>query len=283
MELSPNLPNIKKNSTKDLIIKILSYKWPLSIKRLKSILKKEYSVNVSYQSVYQNINELIEKEIVQKQENEFLLNLDWIEQIQQFGKAVEQGYKGKKKIIGSDIESAQITFDSAYDFFQFILEMISNNLDTFSDEEKKQGDIPLAYVMLTHLWSPFVASKSDYKTIKRFAKYGSVYYACKKKNIIDRMLGNFYKSFNAKVKLGCDVASDSDMYVIGEYVIQVFLPIEVKKEIDRVYTSTKDILSFDIVKFYWNLGHKKTEIEVLVNKNPALSKRLKEQVLGYFA
>lgn len=282
MELSPNLPNIKKNSTKDLIIKILSYEWPLPIKKLKSLLKKEYSLSLSYQSIYQNLNELIEKEIVEKKDNEFLLNMDWIEQIQEFGKAVEQTYKGNRKIIGTEIQSTQLTFKSAYELFKFILEMISNHLDTFSDEDKKTGDIQLAFAQQTHLFSPFVASKADYKLIKKFSQYGSVYYACKSDSMIDKMLANFYKSFNAKVKLGVDVASDSDIFVIGDWVIQIFFPTTVKKDIAKIYSSTKDILSLDIVKFYWNLGHQSQDLEVLLNKNPTLSSQIRERILNYF-
>jgi hypothetical protein len=282
MEISPNLPNIKKNSTKDIIIRILSYQWPLSIKKLKAILKKEYGINVSYQSIYQNLNELIEKEIVDKKNNEFLLNMDWIEQIQEFGRAVEQTYKGNRQIIGSEVESTQITFNSAYDLFKFILEMISNHIDTFTEEQKKQGDLQIAHVLQTHLWSPFVASKTDYGLIKKLGSFGSVYYVCKNKSLIDRMLANFYKSFNAKVKLGADVASDSEMYIIGDWVVQVFIPIEVKKEIDRIYSITKDILSFDIIRFYWTVGHQKVDIEVLINKNPSLADRLRIQVMNAF-
>jgi hypothetical protein len=282
MEISPNLPNIKKNSTKDIIIKIMSYEWPVSIKKLKTTLKKEYGINVSYQSIYQNLNELIEKGIVEKKNNEFLLNLDWIEQIQEFGKAVELTYKGNKKILGTEIESTQMTFDSAYDLFKFILEMISNHIDTFSDEQKKQGDIALAHIQQTHLWSPFVASKNDFSLIKKLGQYGSVYYACKNNTLIDRMLANFYKSFNAKVKLGVDVASDSDIYIIGDYVVQVFVPVEVKKDIEKIYSGTKDILSFDVIRFYWNLGHQKQDLEVLINKNPGLAERLRQQVINAF-
>jgi uncharacterized protein YlzI (FlbEa/FlbD family) len=282
MDISPNLPNIKKNSTKDSIIRILSYNWPLSIKKLKSILKKEYSVNVSYQSIYQNLNELLEKEIVIKRNNEYLLNLDWIEQIQEFGRAVKQTYNGHKKIIGSDIDSTQLTFDTGYEFFKFIIELISNHIDTFTEEEKKKGDIQIAHVQQGHLMSPFVTTKGDFKLIKKLGRYGSVYYACRGNTLVDKMLSRFYTSFNAKVKLGADVASDSDIYIVGDWVVQVFIPVELKNEIKKIFSSTKDILSFDIVKFFWNLGHQKHEFEVLINKNPLLAKRIKGQVMSYF-
>jgi len=282
MDFSPTLPNIKKNSSKDIMIRILSANWPLSIKKIKTHLKRDYGISVSYQGIYQSLNELIEKNIVEKKNNEFLLNIDWIRGIQEFGKSVEQSYKGQRKIIGSGIKSAQMTFNSGYDLFKFILDMITDHINSFSDEEKKKGGLDLAYVQQTHLWSPFVATKGDYKQIKELGKYGSVYYLCKNNTLMDKMLTKFYESFNAKVKLNSDVASDADIYVIGDWTIQVFLPIEIKKQINNAYSSTKDILSFDIIKFYWNLGHMNQEFEVLVNKTPSLAKIIKEQVRANF-
>src|SRR4030043_224159 len=67
MALTLTLPQLgEKASTKDYVITILGYDWPLSIKKIFNLIKKRYGHNVTYQAVFKAVNELVASGDVEK-------------------------------------------------------------------------------------------------------------------------------------------------------------------------------------------------------------------------
>ena len=86
-------PFFNQEGVKELIIKILSSTWPISVKEISSILRKGYNVKVSYQAVHKAVNELLRKKILTKNsQKSYELNTDWIKEVKQFSLKLEQSY-----------------------------------------------------------------------------------------------------------------------------------------------------------------------------------------------
>ena len=66
------------DSSKDLILRILSEEWPLSAKEIFSKVSKISSKDISYQAIHKTLNSLVEENIVQKVEGKYLLSLSWV-------------------------------------------------------------------------------------------------------------------------------------------------------------------------------------------------------------
>ncbi len=64
-------------STKDSIVGILSVSWPLSAIKIWNALSKQ-SHNISYKATYKALQELTEEKIVEKTNNEYKLNEQWL-------------------------------------------------------------------------------------------------------------------------------------------------------------------------------------------------------------
>lgn len=165
-----------------------------------------------------------------------------------------------------------LKFDAAYDVFQFLLKTIDDNI----------GEGENAYAYVSHLVSPFFASKNDFKTIKRIEKKGKVHYICRSDSPFDQILSKFYEGFNSKVKLGIKLSFDGDIYAVHDLIIKVKVKEDFIKELDDLYFDTKSILSFNMMRFVKDFALKKVDFDITIEKNKKLANKIKEDLSGYF-
>ncbi len=95
----------KNKSTKEAIIQILSSEWPLSLNKIHNKLKKKHSIGLTYQATHKSINELVEEKILHKEKKEYKLNIEWINNVEQFGKKLRESYIKKDQIPNIEVGS----------------------------------------------------------------------------------------------------------------------------------------------------------------------------------
>lgn len=71
----------RKRNVREAIISILSKEFPLNIKKIYNRVRKEYSLNVTYQAVFNMVKEMLEDGILEKSEREYRLNMNWIKNL----------------------------------------------------------------------------------------------------------------------------------------------------------------------------------------------------------
>ena len=76
--------------------------------------------------------------------------------------------------------------------------------------------------------------------------------------------------------------STRNMLIFKDIIVQVFYPPKIKREIDKVYASTKDPSKLNIEEFFKTVFEKKTRIPVLITHNEAVAKELFEQTKSLF-
>ncbi len=89
--------NTKKRGTREAIISILSREFPLSIKKIYNKVKKEYHSDLTYQAVFKLTKEMLADKILEKQEKEYKLNINWIKQLENELDIIKKNYLGKKQ------------------------------------------------------------------------------------------------------------------------------------------------------------------------------------------
>ncbi len=91
---------LKKNSQqlKDIIIRVLSDTYPLTAKQLHKKITQSYRSGVSYQAVHQIANELVEQSILIKIKTEYMINIDWLNNLSDFAHCVKNFYLNKTKV-----------------------------------------------------------------------------------------------------------------------------------------------------------------------------------------
>lgn len=83
---------IKKRNVRETIISILSREFPLSIKKIYNKVKREHSLNVTYQAVFKIIKEMLDDNILEKSEKEYKLNINWIKDLENELEIIKRNY-----------------------------------------------------------------------------------------------------------------------------------------------------------------------------------------------
>ena len=112
-----------------------------------------------------------------------------------------------------------------------------------------------------------------------------VYFICAGNTYADKLLAKFYESFggaNIKIRLGVNCANDYELFIIEDYLVQIYLPFEIKKIFDLTYQNFKSGSTDTFRKIYENIIFKKTEINVIINRNPKVAELVRNKTLKYF-
>lgn len=273
------LPSLEKgkNSASDLIVSTLTAHWPLSAKRIHNRIRQEYASGLTYQAVHKSLQQLKEEGVLVKQGSEYLINLKWLENIAEFSNNVKKNYLGKdSKTFASSIDNAVasgnvtiLTFSTIRDADLFVINF-----------QRKTNKTAIGHAR--HFWWALFYLKSTYdKSTEK--KYKKTYGLCRGKTPLDKWCVEFENVIGLSSKCGIDVAQDCDRYVYDDYVIQVFIPLELIKRIDQIFEGSTRILDLDFRTLFKHIYEKKTTVQVIVSKNPKLANRIRKETLAHFS
>ncbi len=97
------VPNGKsqENSTKEIIVSILCYEWPLTIKQIHNRIVRTHGFNCSYQAVFKQVKELVQKKVLKENGKQYKINEKWIESVHEFTEDLKEHYsKNPNGVIG---------------------------------------------------------------------------------------------------------------------------------------------------------------------------------------
>ncbi len=78
--------------SRDIIISLLSSNWPVSTKKIYTLMRKRYNVSISYQAVHKILQELLTDGVVLKENKNYQLNPKWIKELKEFSERLESLY-----------------------------------------------------------------------------------------------------------------------------------------------------------------------------------------------
>ena len=107
MTLNITIPQLNSNSksTKDMVISLLSQKWPLSAKEIYNSMRREFGAEFSYQAVHKILNELQQEKILEKNGMSYQISKNWIEQVKKFSSDLDEKYTNGKTVDFENFES----------------------------------------------------------------------------------------------------------------------------------------------------------------------------------
>ena len=86
------------DSSRDLILKILSEEWPLSAKEVYSRVSKVSSKEISYQAIHKTLISLVEENIIEKEDGKYLVSLSWVGNTKEILSKLENNLKEGKVV-----------------------------------------------------------------------------------------------------------------------------------------------------------------------------------------
>ncbi|MDP2908903.1 MAG: hypothetical protein Q8N77_03800 [Nanoarchaeota archaeon] len=286
MTLNLTLPQIGgKATTKDYVISILGYDWPLTIKKVYNLVKKRYGHNVTYQAVFKAVSELHSKGVIEKKDEGYQINLKWLKHLHNYTEFIETNYytKNRLKLI-EGIKDARkegninvLTFETFFDVEKYLYYLQKQYVLSSKGKE-------IICVHHAHEWRPLFYLRAEYNWIRKVKELGHrTYILCAGNTAIDRWCASFYKSIGCNVRLGANCASTCELIVFGDVIIQVYLPSEIKKSISEQFSRLKDMGKIGQRTLIESIFEKKTDIKVIINKDSELAEQIKKETLGFFS
>jgi hypothetical protein len=271
----------KKGSTKDEIIGILTYNWPLSIRKIYFCLKKQ-GLKVGYQAVYKAVKEMLDEGILIRENDGYLLNMGWIKDIHNQTEMIRVNYFSKERSLlfhdekkGSSAVQVFI-FNNWFDFEKYAYYL---QKDLILKSKEKQIICAHHY----HEWRPMFYLRAEYNWVRNLIDKGHrVYTLCSGESVLDIWAAKFYNSIGGKVKIGQRVAEPADVIVFGDMVIQAYIPSELKEALDRELRKIKRVEELDSDYLIKNVFEKESTIKVIINHDRNLAKQIRDQILKKF-
>jgi len=285
MSLNLSIPQLSgKNTTKDYVISVLSYDWPLSIKKLYNFIKKKHGYKATYQAVYKTVNELMKDDVLKKSDEGYMLNLLWLKQIHDYTEITQTNYYTKSRVnIIEGVKDSKIegnlqvlTFETWFDVEKYLYYLQKNQI---IGSEKKN----ILCVHHNHEWRPLFYMRAEYNWIKKLIEKGHrAFFLCAESTPSDSWASLFYKKMGAKMKTNVRCAETCEIVVFGDTVVQVYIPPELQKNLHQAFQKAKSVSEIDIPWLISNVFEKKTDIKVVINKDAKIAEQIINQTVAKF-
>lgn len=255
-------------SSKDIVVSILSSRFPLSLKEIHLVARREYGSSVSYQAFHKLVSALVVEGVVLKAEGGFALNPLWISKMKLFSDQLGLVYTRKSL---SDFGSSHVfnlRFAGFIPMARFLIHSFWSNFPNPHNEPR----VLLAH----HVWLPAGADENDFAALKQIFGPPFFYGLYRGSSPLDKYAASLLVNIGKKALHGIETGLDGDLTVQGDHVAQIFYPLSFKQKLDELFNSTKSVENFDLMKAF-ELYSLPDEIKVVITFNPMVAAELRAE------
>lgn len=262
---------IDGKNTKSAIIELVSKGCPLTLRQIFHSLNWYYSLGLTYQAVHKSLQELVKLEVITRDKEGYKLNYEWIKKVKKLGSSLEIAYL--KQAIAENRSISTVSLSCLWDLYMYIL----NYLSSYTLECRDKS----ICVQSEHVWISPVGTEKEWNLLKESLKNIKMYVLIKSNTALDKIMKPAWESLGMRYKLGTTTETGKlmmDVFVIGDTIIQIYYPKEFVERTKKLYTQVKDINQLNMRElqdyFYY---HYPENIQVLIQKNKEVAKRLRDQ------
>ena len=263
------LPRLSPNggSTREKIVSVLSVGKPLSAKEIFSSLKREFGFNNSYQAVHKTLGELEKQSVLKKTSEGFVIDGNWVDNLIAFSQSLKNSKIKQNEIAEGTVS---LTFNSFVEFAYFLINTYYMN-HSFNPERKP------CVCFWNHTYPITGIGGKEYNNCLEIFSYAEHYGIARQNTLADRFFADCIEKWGKKCACGADFASKNDIFVNGEYILELFFASNVTHEMDKLYRETKQTNGEDLQKFFEFAIAKNFKIEAIIYKNKALAEKLTDE------
>mgnify|MGYP001602550764 CR=1 FL=1 len=282
MKLQITLPLGSKQSVKNLVFTILSHEYPLKLIQLTNFIRKRYGKAVTFQAVRKAVLELVNEDVLIKQNNEFSINKEWVKESKKvIDSLYEIIYEQKtlpKKVDSIGNEVSVFTFSSLNEMMKFWEDLINDWLGNF-----KKGDYNINCWEGAHMWEGLLHSDAEKNMMEKLKGKGiKSYVLCTSNSILDKILLKFYKQIGITGLISKSTSHFDKSYYVGTYgdlIVQTQYSEQLVKELDTFFKKNKKLEDLNL-KELSDIVNKKLEIKLSVIRNLSMAKQINQSILS---
>ena len=271
-EESLNLLNQKPGNVKNALVQKLSKQWPLTLKQLDHALKREFSMDVTYQAVHKAASQLEDEKVVEKTKEGYQLLQEWILNITKLSNQISQAYADNQPL-DFDKEIIQLKFQNWISVGRFITFDFKENAPNL---ERKS-----TVIYWIHVWPVNTVAIEEMQRIENFALKNEHHCICSKNTPLDRTAAHYLGRMHMHSITGANILLDHDFTIIGNHIAHIYYEKSFLDKVDKFYRKTKDMHNIDLIKLQ-ELVTAKTNITVIIVKNADLAEQLRNEALELF-
>lgn len=285
MGVGVSIPSLKPNAqSRDLIVSVLAYEFPLSINKIYNLIKKNYASRVTYQAVHKIIRQMLSDGTLIKKGKEYMLSKDWISTLSEFVNLIDHNYSIGSK---TNIKAIQDLSTGRMQVLTFDSYMEAENFKKKIEEEyvrNSNKNSPPICVHEHNLKRPIIYSGELMNHLSNFTTSGvEVFHLCESTTLIDKWCADFYsKSLSFNCKFGIPCPNGFEFYILGDRTIELHAPNSLWEDISKAYSEAGHISKLDVIEFYKDVLLKKREIQVVMYENKEISEGLRNNIMKYF-
>lgn len=258
------IPDKNSGSTKDSVINTLANKWPLSIRKIYSLVRK--TNRVSYHAVYKIVKQLVNDSVLEEKNKEYFLGRDWIDYVSGFAEKLLSNYATR-----SSEQPNTFIFDNVAEADNYLMSMPSIENE-------------IRVVQCRHLWWALFRPETYYFRMEKDKVYkNQTYVLCNSNTMVDKWCSSFESKMKKHIKLGFNSNNNCDVFVRGDRVIEIYYPKPLTDFLDKKYQNAKSIEKLDLNDLIKNFYRKKANIHVIVNKNKKIADHIRNVTLEQFS
>lgn len=264
----------EKKNLRDFIINFLIIEYPVSVRRIHNAAKKN-GLEVSYQAVHKMVKRLVEQDVLSGRGKKYQLNLEWARKVRDFTERMESALEKGEPVL-KDImkrETTNLIFNNPLEVSAFIVDMLD-----ITNREKTRKIVAHWHNMT----SPMYLSKKNFERLEKIALKDRFYFICNNDSFMNRWLAESWKKLNTNVKLGIPCATNCDVVVIDDFVVQMYWPRDLKEIWYRSVESIKNVNLSYILKMQHVVKEGKFDVNVIVNRNPKVAEQIRKETLEHF-
>lgn len=271
-----------QNLTKESIINILSYDWPLSVRKIYSLMKKRHGFKATYQAAYKAINEMLMEKVLIKTDEGYKLDLKWVKEIHDQTEIIRVNYFSEQHATIFDrsengSESVRVfIFKTWFDVEKYLYYLQKD----YILKSKERQTICIHHA---HEWRPLFYLRAEYNWIRKLKDLGhELFTLCSGNSVVDKWSADFYNKIRSRIKLKASLSESPEIMVFGDLVIQTYIPFELRDKLGRYLKKIGKIEDMDYFFLIKEIFEKEAEIKVVINKDSFLASQLKKQTLSQF-
>lgn len=261
--------NRREKTTKEAIVAVLSESGSQTAKRLHKLVQKQINKSISYQALHKALKELENEKIVEKQENQYQLNLMWIHSLEDWIQTTKQKIQQQK----NELEKPEIKiFENVIELARFFV------YDYFNYPNPQKAPLVARWHIM---YSLLGLSKEEMDEIRKVTKVGKHFILCKGTSSIDKALAIAFKKMGVRVKLGATISEPFDSILVGDYICEIYFHPEFLSLFKKLWKKPKKADGLDINNVLGGM-HTPYRCKAIIYHDPERVQKIREEALKEF-
>jgi len=273
--------NGSKSTVKEQIFLELGKVKALNMTELHALVTK-VRPGISYHAVYKALKNLVRHGVVEKNEDGYSISNKWVERVSAFFETAKRNYVYTKPIYLPGIKGFKESGETRIFIFEN-LEEAEKYRKQLQWEYLISGSKEPYCAMSGHLRSPLFSSERALNIMSMATKAKSkAFMLVAGDTQVDEWCADYYRNEFVRVQTGIKCTESCDTMILGDTVIQLYLPSDLREMIDAMYASVSEVSNLDVHQFYKKVYKELQDIKLVVIENPEIAHQLRAQIMAHF-